>query len=428
MLLPRPRHEEFIRLRIAEKPHHRIFFHHLVQRRRQLILVGARLRFDRIRHRRLRHRHWFQKNLVRFIAQSVTRQGHAKLGHSSKIPRMQLLHLNRLAPLHDREMTQALRLLARKIHDRLVRLHHAANDLEERDPSRKRVRHRLVYIQRERLLITHFAHDDLVLNIHRSVSIAVLAHRLQNSVRGHWLPFRRRRRIHLQKIKKMISPHISQAAHVQHRKDPILANGLMQRANQVFLRNGPLAEELLHQFIFPLCHKLHQRLMRRLGIRLVGLGNRPHLTASIPIRLVQISLHGHQVHNSMEPVFIDDRQLHRHNLAPPLLLHQFDHPLTAHSAVRFGMIHLVDHDHTREVDLCRILPNPVGHRLNARLCIDNYRSDLGRQHRRPRLMHKHVKARRVDQVDLDAVPLRKRDRIRHCCPPRHIFFVISRNG
>ena len=62
----------------------------------------------------------------------------------------------------------------------------------------------------------------------------------------------------------MIRPHISQPARIQHRKDPVLANRLMQRRNQVTLRNRPLAEELLHQLILALRHQLHQRLVRLL--------------------------------------------------------------------------------------------------------------------------------------------------------------------
>ena len=96
-------------------------------------------------------------------------------------------------------------------------------------------------------------------------------------------------------------------------------------------------------------------------------------------------------------------------------------------AVSLGVVHLVDHQHARQVHLAGVLPHPVGHRLGARLRVHHHQRRLHRQHRGARLMQEHVESRRVQQVDLHPIPLRERGRIGHRRPPGHLFLVVRRH-
>jgi hypothetical protein len=104
-----------------------------VQGRRELVFVGARARLDRIGHRRLGNRDRLDENLVRLVAERVAGERDVQLDRGAQIARVQLLHLDRLAPLHQVKVGQALRLAARVVLHRGAGLHHAADHLEEGD-------------------------------------------------------------------------------------------------------------------------------------------------------------------------------------------------------------------------------------------------------------------------------------------------------
>ena len=78
---------------------HQVFFHQLVQRRSQLVFIGARLRFDRIGHRGFGHRHRIDQYLMAFRAKSVARLRDAQLGDRAQITGMQFADLDQLAAL-----------------------------------------------------------------------------------------------------------------------------------------------------------------------------------------------------------------------------------------------------------------------------------------------------------------------------------------
>ena len=63
---------------------------------------------------------------------------------------------------------------------------------------------------------------------------------------GYRNPLDRRRRVDLEKIEQAIAAHVSQPARVEHGEDTVLADGLMERNDQMLLRDGALGEELFH--------------------------------------------------------------------------------------------------------------------------------------------------------------------------------------
>ena len=114
-------------------------------------------------------------------------------------------------------------------------------------------------------------------------------------------------------------------------------------------------------------------------------------------------------------------QLHRNHLAAKT----FAQGIEGAFAIGAGMIHLVDHDHPRQVKFFAELPHPPGHGLDAAGGVHDQQRRFHRQQRGARLMHKHGKARSIDKIDLYVVPLGECQRILHGGPARYIFFVIG---
>ena len=79
-------------------------------------------------------------------------------------------------------------------------------------------------------------------------------------------------------------PTFRKSARIENREDPVLPNRLMQRADQVILRDGADSEELLHQLVLAFGHQLDKRLMRRLGIALQHVRDRADGAAPVAIR------------------------------------------------------------------------------------------------------------------------------------------------
>ena len=135
----------------------------------------------------------------------------------------------------------------------------------------------------------------------------------------HRDPLHRRRRINLEKIQQVVAAYVSQPARKEHRKNPVLADGLMQGDDQVLFRDGSFAEKLFHQLVFALGYQLHQSLVSGRGFFAQAHRDLGKTAASAAVRFVDEGLHGHQVHDAAEDgilsVAFDNGQLHRNHLA-----------------------------------------------------------------------------------------------------------------
>src|SRR6266576_2794440 len=77
--------------------------------------------------------------------------------------------------------------------------------------------------------------------------------------------FRARRSVIDQEIHELVDANVSQSRGEQHRENLVFSDGIMQRGNEMFLRNRALVEELLHQPVVTLGNQFDQLLMRFLG-------------------------------------------------------------------------------------------------------------------------------------------------------------------
>ncbi len=89
------------------------------------------------------------------------------------------------------------------------------------------------------------------------------------------------------------------------------------------------------------------------------------------------------------------------------------------------MIHLVHHHNAGHIRFLSKPPHPFRHRFYAVLGVHKHHGTLNRQQCGARLVREHVKAGRVHQIDLDALPLGKRDRVLHRYPAGNFLFVIG---
>ena len=69
----------------------------------------------------------------------------------------------------------------------------------------------------------------------------------------------------------------------------------MQRRDQVFFRNRPLIEELLHELVVALGHQLHQLFVRFLRLRFHAGRNLRLFAFAISTQVIGVALHAHQI-------------------------------------------------------------------------------------------------------------------------------------
>ncbi len=74
--------------------------------------------------------------------------------------------------------------------------------------------------------------------------------------------------------------------------------------------------------------------------------------------------------------------------------------------VRVRFVHRIDHDHLRDAAIARALPHALGADADAVLRIHHHERKIDDPQRRQRLAEKIEIARRVDDVQLFAEPLR----------------------
>src|ERR1700722_15329036 len=118
----------------------------------------------------------------------------------------------------------------------------------------------------------------------------------------------------------MIAAYVSQAAGKEDGKNPVFANGLMERNDQVLFRDRAFLEVLFHQLVFAFGYQLNQGLMCRRSFfaqpyRYLGKPPTPS-----PVRLVDEGLHRYQAPPAAEvgilSAALNNRQLNRYHLAP----------------------------------------------------------------------------------------------------------------
>ena len=154
----------------------------------------------------------------------------------------------------------------------------------------------------------------------------------------------------------------------------------------------PCGEELLHELVFALGHRLDELLVLGLGpLGQVG-GNRPVGPLAV---LEEMGLHADEVHGSLEALLLADGDLERHDLAAELLVERLHH------AVERGAlpVHPVDDEEDGALELGRELPGLLGLDLDARDGVEDEQRPRPRPPRPPSPRGKDAVSGRVQEVD-----------------------------
>ena len=137
-------------------------------------------------------------------AQRVSRLRDAQFGNRAQIARVKLADFDKLPTLHNRKVSQPLRLAASVIFHASIGSYGTADHLKERDPPGKWIDHGFVDIERRWVSVVEFARDNSGGSI-SSCAISGVAPGVAHRQRG---PLLRTRSIDLQKVEQVVRADI----------------------------------------------------------------------------------------------------------------------------------------------------------------------------------------------------------------------------
>ncbi len=191
---------------------------------------------------------------------------------------MQFGHRHRSLALHDGNVRQLFLRAAAEVQQRGVVLQHAGEDFEIGNASGEGIGNCLEDIERHRLGIG-------------LVPLRRLAIARRCRVALHPLVLRRRGRVVDDEIHHPVGADVAQAGAEDHGEDFVFANGVVQRRNQVFFRNGSLLEKFFHQRVVAFGHQFHQLFVRGLGLVLHVGRNLDFFALAVAAHFVGVGLH-----------------------------------------------------------------------------------------------------------------------------------------
>src|SRR5579859_1746809 len=192
----------------------------------------------------------------------------------------------------------------------------------------------------------------------------------------------------------------------------------------MFVGNGSLVEELLHQFVVPFSDQLDDgfvAFLRRVG----KFGRDGYLFGlATAAEFAGPSLHADHIHHALESFFAADGNLHGKNLASK----GYDERFHSLGAVGVVAVHTADHDDARQLEFFGISPNALGHYFDAMRAIGDDQHGLDRHQRGLRFVNEHVEARRIDEIDLGAAEFAETHAVADGHLARDLFLVVVGDG
>ncbi len=318
---------------------------------------------------------------------------------------MQFRDGHRLLALHGGKVGQTLRPLAVEIGHRGVVLDHAAAHFEVGDPAGKRIRHGLVNVERQRLVVAHGALEgEFAAGLRRAGDLAQLAGS------GRELD---------EKVHPAIDPKVGPRGGEQNREHPASGDGLAQAGLQMAQGNRALVEELLHQGVVVFGDQFDQRFVAGTrGLRPSG-GNVALAALPVAARRAGIGALLDEIDDALKILFLSPGQLREANAAAEAFLQGGEGAF----AVGAIAVHAVDHEDRRQVAAGGEAPDLLRLHFHAGYGVhhDHHRFDGG--HRQLGFVNENVVAGRVEEVDLMLLPLGKGRRGGDAEAPRDLFLV-----
>ena len=385
MLLAGARQEKFLGLRVAGKAQGRVLFQNFVDGHPDAIFVGARLRLDRKCDRWLGNGRGLVENRGRLVPERLARGCFLQLGHGANIARAQFGHFGKLLALHHLDVLEALRRRVVEIRQRRIVFQDAAHHLVVRDAPREGIGERLENEEGERLRVVHFA-----------LGAVALPAGLRCARRDALAGMRENIGYERQQAR---AADIEQRRSHQHGHNAFFKRGSAQPRYQIFDRQCPLLEKLLHQRVVAFGDHLHELFMRFLcGGGQIG-GNLFDRRFAVAARLIQVRFHGHQVHHAVEIFLFADWQLDGYGGAAEDIVERLHR---APEAREFA-VHPIQHKRARDIEFRAIVPHAFRGHLRARVRVNHDERGVGGHQRGFRFVDEGDRAGQVDEVDFDFV-------------------------
>ena len=126
-------------------------------------------------------------------------------------------------------------------------------------------------------------------------------------------------------------------------------------------------------------------------------GDGAFLAFAVSTHLVGVGLHADEIDDAAETFLAADGELQRSDSAAEGVGERFEYAVSVGAVA----VHAVDDDHARQVDVGAVIPNPLGHDLDASDAVHyNERGvDHGQDHLG--LVDEHIEAGGIEQIDLD---------------------------
>ena len=221
-------------------------------------------------------------------------------------------------------------------------------------------------------------------------------------------------------IEDLVGAHVSKSGGKQDWEEFVVANRVVDAADDVFFADGSGLEEFRHQFIVAFSYGLDKGFVSLLGCFGQVVWNVLHLGFTVAAHLIDVSLHLDEIDDAFEILFRTDGQLHGNDCASECGCQRI------HAALEVSAfaIHARANDDARHLEFFSEAPDLFGNDLHTADCIDDDECSVDGRHHEFGFMDEHVEARRVEDIDFALAPLGvcHRGGDRHL--PRDFFFVV----
>ena len=262
------------RLRIAMEVDRRVLLLEAPQCGEHFVLVALGLRLHRERHHRRGQRRERELVVAVLCCEDVARVRLLELRDSADVPGPELVGVAHLLALRDEQLPDPLLRVGARIDGLRVVLDRALVDAEEVDAPGERIRQRLEH-ERDGGLVG-VGVERLVAGLHAA------AHD-------------RRRQVLHERVEQAVRREVPGRDATGDREEMALGDALLQRRDELLVRDLLALEVALHQLVGVLGHLVEQLLPVLLGLRLELVRDRDLLAVFLLIAAVLVGLHVHEV-------------------------------------------------------------------------------------------------------------------------------------
>ena len=340
--------DRLARLRIRVLLECRVLFSQLCKCNAELLLASLCLRLDRELDDRLRELHGLEDNRMLLVAERIACRRELEADCCSDITGVNLVKLHSLVCVHLKDTRDTLLLALCGVEDIRAGVQRTRVNSEVSELSDERICHDLECQSGERLTV---------------VGLTML--RVAVEIRAFYRrDIKRARHVLDDCIEHLLDALVSVSSTAGNRDRRTFAATLAENSLHFLNRRLLAIKVLKHQILVQIAE-----LLNHLGSPLFS--EILHIVRDICdgdvdtlLIIVDVGLHFHQIDQTLEFIFLADRQLD----ADRILAETIDNLLHAAIEVSADDIHLIDKCHTRYVVLVRLSPDVLGLRLNASLC------------------------------------------------------------